>query len=221
MFIFQLLARLPIDLGQSAFKHKTKSKLIAFNCVPEPVPGARALDVGCGDGYWSKKLKERGYETISIDQHRQYPNIDADFEFPSMIPVDINKSLPFPNNYFDIVWCSEVVEHLKNFHYTISEMQRVTKPDGRLIITTPNSFFWLHYVFKCFGIDNSDWQNEGHINFFNLRDIKRLFPKAIIYGYFPYMIIKFRIKRFIGILSPNFIIISDKEYPACWLSYKS
>jgi hypothetical protein len=50
-------------------------------------------------------------------------------------------------------------------------------------------------------------QNPGHKYFFNINHIKMLFPGARIYGYFPYMIAKFKINRFLGFLSPTFVII--------------
>lgn len=214
MSILKFFAHLliPFDLGQGALRHKTRAKIMAFNAVPDAQHNARALDLGCGDGYWSEKLKARGYVVTAIDQFREYPNVDSDYEYSEMIPINANKPLPFADNYFDLIWCSEVIEHLVNLHITIDEIQRILKPGGQVIITTPNSFFWLHYFFKFFGLTNADWQNEGHVNFFHINDIKKIFPQAVIYGYFPYSIIKFRIKHFIGLLSPSFVIIGGKNF---------
>lgn len=208
--IIKLLAKAPVDLGQGTFKHKTKAKLIAFSYVPKCASKCAALDLGCGDGYWSEKLKAKGYKTISADQEREYPNVDSDYRYDSMVPTDLEKELPFPNNSFDLVWCSEVIEHLEKYRLAIAEIRRVLKPDGMYILTTPNSYFWLYYFLKLFGLSHKDWQNEGHKNFFHINDIKKLFPSAKIYGYFPYIILKFKIKRLIGLLSPSFVVIGKK-----------
>jgi len=210
LHIIKLLAKAPIDLGQGCFKHKTKAKLIAFSCVPACSSECKALDLGCGDGYWSEKLKAKGYEVVSVDQEREYPNVDSDHSYNPMVPADINKKLPFPDNSFDLVWCSEVIEHLKEHRLAIAEIRRVLKPGGTHILTTPNSYFWLYYFLKLFGLSHKDWQNEGHKNFFHVNDIKKLFPSAKIYGYFPYVILKFKIKRFINLLSPSFVIVGRK-----------
>jgi len=178
--LIRVARKLPIDFGQGEFKHKAKAKQIAFSNVKKynatenqsdiPV----ALDVGCGDGYWSEKIKELGYKTVSIDMHREYPNVDSDYEYSEMIPTDINEKLPFEDDSFDLVWCSEVIEHVQNHESAIMEMRRVLKPNGKLIITTPNSYFWLQYLMQLIGLENSDWQNEGHVNFYNFDTIKRL-----------------------------------------------
>ena len=211
MSLIQLFSKLPIDLGQSEYKHKTKGKQIAFSNIPKCSQESKALDVGCGDGYWSEKMQQIGYNVTSIDQERTYPNVDSSHRYENMAPTNLNSTLPYKDNSFDFVWCSEVIEHLTNYKQTIQEIERILKPNGTYIITTPNSFFWLHYLLKIFGISNKDWQNKGHINFFHLSDIKHIFPKAQVFGYFPYTFIKFTIKSGIGLLSPTFVIAGKKQ----------
>src|SRR3989338_4612990 len=208
--IIKLLSKIPVDLGQGSLKHKTKAKLIAFNHVPECVSKCVALDLGCGDGYWSGKLKAKGYETVSLDQEREHPNVDSDYRYDSMAPADLEKELPFPDSSFDLVWCTEVIEHLEKYRLAVTEIKRVLKPSGVCVLTTPNSYFWLYYFLRLFGLSHKDWQNEGHKNFFHINDIRRLLPSAKIYGYFPYIILKFKIKRLIGLLSPSFVVIYKK-----------
>ncbi len=208
--VVDALSKLPIDLGQGSFKHTTKAKEIAFAAVPKDGSGKKALDVGCGDGYWSEKMIGLGYATTSVDEERTYPNVDSDHRYERMLPVDLNKALPYEDNSFDVVWCSEVIEHLTEYKLAIKEMKRVTKPGGVYIITTPNSFFWLHYLLLLFGLENKDWQNSGHVNFFHTRDIKTLFPGDRISGYFPYFVIKCEIRNFVSLLSPNFVIVGQK-----------
>jgi SAM-dependent methyltransferase len=74
--------------------------------------------------------------------------------FPNRIGFDINKgegvdvvgdahNQPFNDNKFDIILCTEVLEHLRNPKVAISEMRRVLKPNGKLILTT-RFIFPLH-----------------------------------------------------------------------------
>ena len=210
MSLLQALSSLPIDLGQGQFKHTTKAKLIAWTNVPAASAGATALDVGCGDGYWSEKLHTKGYAVTGIDIPREYPNIDAETPYPGTVFMDAGEKLAFPDASFDLVWSTEVIEHVTNFRTMLSEIERALKPGGRAVITTPNSFFWLHYLLKLFGLRNEDWQNAGHVNFFSLKDVKSFFPEVKIYGYFPYIVLKLRISRGISLLSPSFVIIYNK-----------
>jgi len=51
-------------------------------------------------------------------------------------------SLQFPDNYFDVVTCTEVLEHVYEYQDVIAELTRVLKPNGLLIITHPNEVLW-------------------------------------------------------------------------------
>lgn len=48
------------------------------------------------------------------------------------------QGLPYADATFDLVTCTEVIEHLENYRYTIREMFRVLRPGGTLVVTTPN-----------------------------------------------------------------------------------
>jgi SAM-dependent methyltransferase len=53
--------------------------------------------------------------------------------------IDLDREyLPYANDSFDIITCSEVVEHLENYRRLFREIHRVLKPGGLLIVTTPN-----------------------------------------------------------------------------------
>ncbi|KKP89279.1 MAG: Two-component response regulator [Parcubacteria group bacterium GW2011_GWA2_36_10] len=200
-----LLKKIPIDLGQANtntnLRTTTKGKLIALNLVPEGV-GKTALDVGCREGHQSKWLEHKGYQVTSIDQEKVYEQCQI---------VDINDGLPFVDNSFDLIWCSEVIEHLINPVKTIEEFERVLKPGGKMILTTPNSYFILMNILHLFGLSPQKLQNIDHKQFFHFKDIKILFPEAKIYGFFPYFLCRFKITSLVGLLSPTFVIEKAKK----------
>lgn len=140
--LISLMKKIPIDLGQGTMRERTKGKLIAETFVNEG-NGAMALDVGCREGVQSKWIKEKGYKVISIYIIRKYKDC---------ILVDIEKPLHFKDNYFDLIWCSEVIEHINNPVFTIKELKRVLRYNCYMILTTPNSYclpFWLFSLFLC------------------------------------------------------------------------
>jgi ubiquinone/menaquinone biosynthesis C-methylase UbiE len=53
-----------------------------------------------------------------------------------LVPFD--GPLPFGNGSFDLVWCSEVIEHVADTGQWLSEVRRVLAPGGRLLVTTPS-----------------------------------------------------------------------------------
>jgi 2-polyprenyl-3-methyl-5-hydroxy-6-metoxy-1,4-benzoquinol methylase len=201
MKLLKLLKRIPVDLGQATLRTKTKGKLIALSLVPDG-HGRRALDVGCREGEQTRWLRNRGYEVTSIDIERA---------FEDCIVVDVDDGLPFPDESFDLIWCSEVIEHLKSPTHFVSEAHRVLNRNGRLIVTTPNSAFWLYWVTRLLGIRPAQLQNPTHRHFFSHADIKRIFNGDSIFGFFPYFLIRKTIRSGLGPLSPTFVIESKKR----------
>jgi SAM-dependent methyltransferase len=191
-----LLKTLPIDLGQYEVRYTTKGKQILFNQLPDG-NGKTALDLGCRDRFWSKKLAARGYKVVSADLEP----LD-----PSVIRLDANVAFPFSDESFDLVWCTEVIEHVKDPSFTLSEIHRVLKPDGSLLMTTPNSDFWLFRVFRLFGVTPAELQNEDHRQFFSFADMPKLMDGCELFGYFPYVLFKKTITKDTSLLSPTIVV---------------
>lgn len=202
--IIKILKKIPIDFNQYELRDKSKAKKFAFDLAKlQYKSNYKALDIGCRDGYWSEKLKSIGYDVRSIDLDKSYISTEI---------VNADNILPFENNSFDLIWASEVLEHLKNPYFSVNEMKRILKPGGKIIITTPNSSCWVFKLFEFLGFSVNETQNPDHKQFFSYDDMKRLFPKGCIYGYFPYLIIKKIIRngKIIGLLSPTFMVCDDK-----------
>ena len=153
--------------------------------------------MGAREGIQTRWLAHRSYQVTPID---------IEPVFAACKKVDANKELPFENGEFDLVWCSEVIEHVRDPEYSLREMARVVKPGGHIILTTPNSYAWIFRFIALFGLTPQKIQRKDHLHFFNIDDIKSLAPDAVIYGYFPYMMVKKTIVRGVGALSPTFVI---------------
>ncbi|MFA6525930.1 MAG: class I SAM-dependent methyltransferase [Candidatus Buchananbacteria bacterium] len=89
------------------------------------------LDLGCGDGNYKDLFPKR----IGFD-HRPGINVDV---------VGDAHQLPFEDGKFDIILCTEILEHLHSPQIAIKEMERVLKPGGLLLLTT-RFVFPLHDV---------------------------------------------------------------------------
>ncbi|MBI4972983.1 MAG: class I SAM-dependent methyltransferase, partial [Candidatus Omnitrophica bacterium] len=95
----------------------------------------RLLDIGCGDGDYAKMALGLGFKVVAadIDQDRfRYRN---EIEFRN---CDVTKEIPFPDNSFDYILFLEIIEHLKNPYIVLSEVNRILKSNGTLILSTPN-----------------------------------------------------------------------------------
>lgn len=194
--LIDVLKRVPLDLGQGNLRTTTKGKLIALDLVTDG-QGKTALDMGAREGAQTRWLQAKGYQVTSTD---------VESLFPECLALDANEPLPFADESFDLVWSSEVIEHLKDPTFSLSELRRVTKRGGELILTTPNSYALLFRAIALFGLTPRRIQRADHLHFFNLADIERLAPDAELYGYFPYMILRCRIRHALGHLTPTFVL---------------
>ena len=196
-----LLKKIPVDFGQYEVRHTTKGKLILLGLLEEG-RGKKALDLGCREQYWTEKLKAKGYQVVSVDLEPQNP---------SVLRVDANDPLPFADETFDLVWCTEVIEHVVNPAFTLGELNRVLKPGGKLLLSTPNSAFWVFRMFRPLGKGPAEMQNDDHKQFFSYEDLRRLLPSATQYGYFPYLIFKRTLRSGFSLLSPTIVVESKRS----------
>lgn len=112
-------------------------------------PTDRVLEIACGRGEICALLSPRVRSVVGIDYAPSAVEICREAYPPSeyknlSFAVADAKKLPFPDNSFDLVYCSEFLEHVHDWELreTFKEIVRVLAPDGRLICQTePNRYF--------------------------------------------------------------------------------
>jgi 2-polyprenyl-3-methyl-5-hydroxy-6-metoxy-1,4-benzoquinol methylase len=102
--------------------------------------GDRALDLGCGDGAFTAELAAAGAASVIGVDVAEAALVRARARHPGIrferVPFD--GALGFADGRFDVVWASEVIEHVADTARLLSELRRVLAPGGRLLLTTPN-----------------------------------------------------------------------------------
>jgi ubiquinone/menaquinone biosynthesis C-methylase UbiE len=130
----QLWQQMPPDLTPPDLERRRRFLLSVLR------PGDRVLDLGCGEGAFSGLALEGGAgsvigadvaEAALVRARRAHPRL-------SFLRVDPDRSLPFADNEFELVWASEVIEHIGDTAVWLSEVRRVLVPGGRLAMTTPD-----------------------------------------------------------------------------------
>jgi SAM-dependent methyltransferase len=108
--------------------------------------GHRLLDVGCGDGAFTRVLSMGFSECHGIDVQDDYlEEFKAQTIAEPKNKFTIQKmdaaKMSFPNAFFDVVVSIETLEHVPNLEASAKEIVRVLKPGGQLLITVPNRWF--------------------------------------------------------------------------------
>jgi ubiquinone/menaquinone biosynthesis C-methylase UbiE len=108
--------------------------------------GLKVLDAGCGEGHLIEKL----YKNLPTKTNSYY-GIDitkvaikkAKKKCPyARLKVGDVTEINFADEFFDVVICTEVLEHVSKYKKAIKELKRVLKRGGHLIITFPNETLW-------------------------------------------------------------------------------
>lgn len=152
------------------------SKQYTVDCVPDDA-SLDILDVGCGSGANSAALAAKGHRLHGVDFSEAGIEKYCGRGFDGRV-CDIESGLDHPDASFDVVFCSEVIEHMTSPEVLAAEMSRVLKPGGLLVLSTPNSAFWLYRVLGLVGYTVSELQHPKHFQFFSRRSLLKLLTGA-------------------------------------------
>jgi len=114
-------------------------KLRLLDLSEKLIDDVKLLDIGCSDGKFtiefSKKVGAKKVYGLEIDK---YLIREARSKGIICKKSDANKKLPFRDNFFDVIICNQVVEHLYDPDNLFQEINRILKMNGYLYISTPN-----------------------------------------------------------------------------------
>lgn len=107
--------------------------------------GLKVLDVGCGGGFSCEFIAARGARVFGIDQSQNCIATAKAHAAGNGFEIDyqhgLAEDMPYPDNFFDVVLCVDVLEHIADLKQTITEIQRVLKPGGVFCFDTINRTF--------------------------------------------------------------------------------
>jgi len=136
--------------------------------------GTRVLDAACGEGYGAALLARTATEVHGVDRsaeavahaRRRY----GDRESLTFQEADVT-ALPFENAHFDRVVSFETLEHLEAQDEMLAEFRRVLKPDGLLLVSSPDKAVYT--------------DEEGNDNPYHVRELYRDELEALLGRHFP------------------------------------
>ncbi len=142
--------------------------------------GAVVLDFGCGKGEILKEMEK-------VNPNAQYIGLDvsqtaldsARRELPEVEfhKVEDGGPFPLPDASVDFVFSSEVIEHVYDTDDAASEIARILRPGGKLLMTTPYHGFFKNLAIVLFGFDRHFDPVGPHVRFFSKRTLANLLEK--------------------------------------------
>jgi 2-polyprenyl-3-methyl-5-hydroxy-6-metoxy-1,4-benzoquinol methylase len=122
----------PEGLRPSSFELRRRFLIDSLNA------GERLLDLGCGEGWFAAAAVEAGASVLAVDVAEEplrraralHPGLDLRL-------IDDEGHWELEDAGFDAVWAGEVIEHVADTASWLSELRRVLRPGGRLLLSTP------------------------------------------------------------------------------------
>ena len=101
--------------------------------------GSRILDLGCGNGISSRLLNQADFDVVGTDISALFLEEAQEWENPKLrYQVCDVLELPFENNSFDVICSNELIEHLPDVETALTEMIRVVRKGGKVVLSGPN-----------------------------------------------------------------------------------
>jgi SAM-dependent methyltransferase len=109
------------------------------------------LDCGCSDGSFtlefSKKIDAKEIWGVELSENSSLAAKKINIKI-----FDLNNGLPFDSNYFDVILCNQVAEHIVNTDLLFKEIARVLKNNGKAYISVPNICAFHNRIFVFVGL---------------------------------------------------------------------
>ena len=137
------------------------------------LPEGKLLDIGCGVGDFLVLVRKKGWETTGIEPSEEARAIAQ--ERIGFVPLRPEESKKLSDHSFDVITMWHVLEHIDDLKFQLSELSRLLKPNGRLIIALPNyqSFDCQYYKDKW-----AAWDVPRHLNHFSQDTLCRIVTEA-------------------------------------------
>ena len=144
-----------------------------------PKGSKRVLDIGCGNGELICMLAEKGHKCVALDLSK---NRLAKFKNRAkklgvaQIQGD-STNIPLQDSSIDLIMCSEVLEHIKDYEKVLKQMNRILKPHGRIVVSVPYNEELTEILCPHCG---KRFIPHGHLHSF---DENKLFSSMNCYGF--------------------------------------
>ena len=147
-------SELPLQSIQN-FNQENRDRWIAIKAQSVQA-GASVLDVGAGTCRYRKDFSHCHYKTHDFKRYEGFRN-NKEGQYGEIDHISDITEIPVPDKSYDVVLCTEVLEHVPEPITALQEMARILKPHGRLLITAPLGSGLHQTPYHFYGGFTPDW----------------------------------------------------------------
>lgn len=149
---------------------KTVNLKKKYKMATKGIAKGRVMDIGCGVGDFLHTMEQKGWETIGIEPSEEAKAIAKKRIKAQILDTEAQETLS--DNSFDLITMWHVLEHVDDLHWQLNQLERLVKPNGRVVIAVPNykSYDGVFYKEKWAAYDI-----PRHLNHFNQETLVRIF----------------------------------------------
>lgn len=142
------------------------------------------LDIGCFDGTFLSLIKNRNNNFYGLDasDYAVKESVKKGIRVKQFFFDDVTK-IPYPGNFFDLIIAGEIIEHIYDTDFFLEELNRMLKPGGYVLISTPNIASLGRRLLLLAGrspiieVSPNEIDSPGHIRYFTFQTMERLLNK--------------------------------------------
>jgi SAM-dependent methyltransferase len=159
--------------------HRDFHRFGAHELILREVPvGSTVLDVGCASGYLAEPLHARECSVRGLDRDADAVAVAAP-SYEEAVTLDLEEvdALPWPEGFFDVVLCADVLEHVRDPERALRLVRPHLAPRGLLIVSLPNVAHLsvrIPLAFGRFDYRRSGILDETHVRLFTFRTARDL-----------------------------------------------
>jgi len=167
---------------------------IKWNIIKQNIPlseNIHFLDFGCGTGALLSRILKVNPKLLATgaDVSKQAINhIKKKIPTANFYNIKVDEKLPFNDNSFDFILAADVMEHIYDTELIFSELKRVLKPKGKILISVPYHGMIKNILASLVAFDSYFDPTQAHIRFYTkgnlFKRMKNVGLKIIKHGYY-------------------------------------
>ena len=141
-----------------------------YNLATKDIKAGRLLDIGCGVGDFLHTAEEHGWSCTGVEPSEDAKNIARKKIKADLIASEDLEQIP--DGSFDLITMWHVLEHVDNLKWQVEQLQRLVKPQGRIVIAVPN---YKSYDAQFYNELWAAYDVPRHLSHFNKTTLTKIF----------------------------------------------